>query len=359
MKIFQKQFGCKASAVAGAEVTPEILVKINKFAIKELTAEEVYVRKFLFCHSAIDRDVERFPAPLLQQFADTFPGKSFIAVHDRKSLPLGLFFDSTTEEMSAVRFKELTGEDPNLPEGETNVTVVWAWAYMLRKHREEIIDNLEAGVYRHVSIGFSAADLRPVKKEINGPTLYWEYVAPGETREGSLVYLGAQPGATTQKGLKDQETIHQEETSMKLIVATLAAFGMKSLAATATEDQVAAGIKQLLEGKDAQIAALTTEKAALAEDAAHGKAFRDKVVGDYVALRHKLKEVGDKPEEHTAMKTMAAGLPFAFLQDEVKSLQARVNKAFPDTGQLPGETGDEQRGKDAEDNPLIPEEKKE
>jgi len=117
MKFFQKEFGCKASAVAGAAITPEMLAKINTFSIKELTGEEIYVRKFLFCHSAIDRDNERFPAAILQQFADTFPGKSFIAVHERKSLPLGLFFDSSTETMSGIRFKELTGEEPRLPEG--------------------------------------------------------------------------------------------------------------------------------------------------------------------------------------------------------------------------------------------------
>lgn len=356
MKVFQKEFGCKASVVAGAEITPEMLAKINGFALRELSADEIYVRKFLFCHSAIDRDNERFPVPLLEQFASTFPGKSFIAVHNRQSLPLGLFFDASTEAMPAEKFKTLTREEPRLPEGETTVTVVWAWSYMLIKHREEIADNIDAGVYRHVSIGFSATDMRPVKKEINGPVLFWEYVEPGETREGSLVYLGAQPGATTQKSLKDQETILDKgDKAMKLIVAMLAGLGMKAITETATEEQIAAGIKQLSDEKDARITALETEKAALTEDADLGKAFKEKTISDYVALKHKLGEVGAEPEKHTAMKAVAAGLPFAFLQEEVKSLQKRVEEKFPAGYQLDGEDGEAKRSKDAEvDNPLIP-----
>jgi len=224
---------------------------------------------------------------------------------------------------------------------------------MLQKHREEIIDNLEAGVYRHVSIGFSASDMRPVKKEINGPTLYWEYVEPGETREGSLVYLGAQPGATTQKSLKDQEPIKTEVTSMKTIVALLVGLGMKSLTDSATEDQISVGIKQLVDEKDSRISALETEKAALVEDAAHGKAFKEKTVADYVAMKHKLGEAGDEPEKHTAMKQVAAGLPFSFLQDEVKSLEKRVAEKFPAESQLDGDNGSN-RDKDISDNPLIP-----
>ncbi len=354
-----KSFGFKAVVASGAEITAAMLEKINSFALRPLVVEEIYVRKFLFCHSAIDRDNERFTESLLDDYAATFPGKSFIAVHNSKSLPLGLFFDATTETMSAEQFKTLTGEEPRLPEGITTVKVVWAWAYMLREHRKEIIDNMDAGVYRHVSIGFGAADIRPVKKDINGPILYWEYVGPGETREGSLVYLGAQNGATTQKGLKDQDTIDKGDTNMKMIALMLIGLGMKSLTETATEEQIAAGIKALAAEKDAQITALQAEKTTLIADADLGKAYKEKTVSDYVAAKHKLGEVGDEPEKHASLKQVAAGLPFAFLEDEVKSLQKRVAEKFPTTGKLPSDDRQDKSadGTSGDKNPLIPDEK--
>ena len=139
---------------------------------------------------------------------------------------------------------------------------------------------------------------------------------------------------------------------MKGIIALLVGMGIKTLTDTATEEQVAAGIKALLDEKNTRIAELE-------DDANLGKSYKEKTVADYVALKHKLKEVGDEPEKHESMKRMAAGLPFAFLQEEVKALQQRVDKQFPSAGQLPGEDGESQRdGKGAEDNPLVPEEEK-
>jgi len=64
-------------------------------------------------------------------------------------------------------------------EAQTMAKVVWAWFYIMKTpDHESIITNIEGGTYRHVSIGFRAADLAPVK----GPydqTLYWEYAGPG------------------------------------------------------------------------------------------------------------------------------------------------------------------------------------
>lgn len=341
MKSYVKQFGCKAVVVAGAAITPEMLAKINGFALKELTAEDVYVRKFLLCHSAVDRDRERFPESILQDFVATIPGKSLLAVHDRRSLPLGLWFDATTEQMSLEQFKALTGVDATVPEGQTVISVMWAWSYMLNKDfNAPIIENMDGGVYRHVSIGFAAADIVAIKKDANGPTLYYEYVGPGEAQEGSLVWLGAQPGATTQKQLEDQLEDPKKEKgapTMKLIIATLLGLG-KTLAPEATEDQVVASLKTVIDEKDATITALKAESEL-------GRAYKDKTIAGYVALKHKLGEVGDTPEEQTNLKSVAAGLPFSFLENEVKSLEARAAKAFPVKGQL---DGDDRRDKSAD-----------
>lgn len=348
-KQFQKQFGVAGSkAVSGAEITAAMLATINGYALKELTADEVYVRKCLLAHNAIDRDNERFPESLLDNFASTLPGKSLLFGHDRRSyFPLGLFFDASTEVMTADQFKQLTGEEARLPEGVTSVKVLWGWFYIVKTgSAEDMIANIEAGIYRHVSIGFTAADMNAVKKEANGPVLFWEYVGPGEALEGSLVWLGAQPGATAQKALKDQDNHTQEGHTMKGLIVLLAAMGIKGLVETASEDQVAAGVKALLEEKDAKIKALE-------KDAEVGKAYREDLVTQYVAAKAKLGEVTEREDEQKQLKAVAAGYPLDFLRSELKHLQARVEAKFPAEHQTTGDDGNAQREKST-DNPLIP-----
>lgn len=194
---YQKSFSLKAAQ--GADVTPELLAKINKFSLRELTAEEVFARKYLMAHNAVDRDNERFPEKLLDDFARTLPGKSLLDGHNRASLPIGLFFDANTEDLTPQQFTTLTGEQARLPEGINKVKILWGWVYMLKADfNESMTANIDAGIYRHASIGFKASDILPIKGEYDN-ILFWEYVPPGEALEGSIVWLGAQPGATAQK----------------------------------------------------------------------------------------------------------------------------------------------------------------
>lgn len=354
-KTFAKQFGLKAAVAAGAEITPELLAKINAFALKPLSADEVYARKFLMCHSAIDRDNERFPEDLLDHFATTFPGKSFLFAHDRgEFLPLGLFFDASPEVMAGEQFKLLTGEAAQLPDGVSTVKVVWAWAYMLKEHRQEIVANIDAGIYRHVSIGFRAADIRPVKKEVNGPTLYWEYVGPGEATEGSLVWLGAQPGATVHKTAGKDPAQHPKGVpKMKKILATLGPVLGKSFADDTSEETLADSVKSALGAKDAEITALKKKNSELEPLAADGKGFRDGLVADYVRMKAALGEAETDATKQEGVKSFAAGMQIDMLRSECKHLQARMEKAFPD-GQIDGSDPNKNRNeKGADENPLI------
>jgi hypothetical protein len=187
------------SVAPGAGVTPEILARINRWSLVPLNADDLYVRRFILAHDAIDRDKERFPKELLQDFADTLPGKSFMFSHQHSDyLPLGLFFDAEIKDLPPGEFSALTGESPLLPEGQNDVNVLWAWMYMLKEGQEDFTRKMDAGIYRHVSIGFGASDRRAVKDEFDR-VLYYEYEPPGEATEGSIVWLGAQPGATVQK----------------------------------------------------------------------------------------------------------------------------------------------------------------
>jgi len=320
LKTFTKELRIKA--VSGAECTPEMLDKINDFALTPLKAEDVYVRKFLMSHNCIDRDNERFPEQMLDQFAATMPGKACIPSHDRKFLPLATWFDSSTETMTPDQFKALTGETPTLPAGIDMVKVQWAWMYTVAKDwNQQMRDSIDAGIIRFCSIGFAAADLNSIKESPTGPTLYWEYCCPGEALEGSLVWLGAQPGASAQKTLKDQGTDKKEE-NMKHVISALNGMGLKSLSHDATEEQVVAGITSLLDERDATIKALEPR-------AADGDAYRADLVADTVKFAALIGEVEDnekaKKDEEDFLKT----LPIVRLKSQRDKYEAKAREKHP------------------------------
>lgn len=318
----QKVFGLKMSTGQGAECTPEMLTAINRFALTPLTSEEVYVRKLLLAHNCIDRDNERFPDAMLDQFASSITGKSLLIGHSRKETGSGLFFDAYTEEMTADQFKTLTGEDPRLPETTSTVKVLWAWFYTLKTaSSEEWLKWIDGGIVRHCSIGFAAADITAIRKEPNGPAIYWEYVPPGEALEGSLVWLGAQPGATAQKNMKHED--HKtEEYNMKSIVALLVGCGLKALTESATEDQVAAGIKSLLDEKDAKIKDLEPQ-------AADGKAYRDDLIADSVKFAALLGEIASDEKAAKEETDFLKTVPIARLKSQRDKYEAKAREKFP------------------------------
>lgn len=341
-KTYLKAFGLKG-AVSGADVTPEMLAKINSYALSPLTAEQVYVRKFLMAHCCIDRDNECFPPEMLDQFAATMPGKSMLEGHDRRSRPCGKWFAASTEEMTPDQFKALTGIEPRLPEGATSCKVLWSWGYMLKTPgNDELISAVDGGVCSHCSIGFAAADLTAVRKEPNGPALYWEYCCPGEALEGSLVWLGAQPGATAQKNMKEDPP-HKGEPTMKALVALLVGFGIKSLTETATEDQIAAGIKALAEEKDAKINELTPL-------AADGKAYRDDLIADTVKFAALLEEIGGDEKAAKEESDFLKTVPIARLKAQRDKYEAKAREKFPTHTIFTGkdQTDREQKGKEGE-----------
>ena len=386
---FKKTFS--VTSFKGAEIDDEQLAKINSYALVELKQEDVFARKMLLAHNAIDRDNERFPEDLLEDYAKTLPGKSALFGHRRPDPGEGLFFDAYTETMSPEEFKELTGEKATLPEEVTEVKVLWSWFYMMTiEENKKTIANIDGGIYRHVSIGFRAADIISVKKDQNGPVLYWEYVGPGEALEGSLVWLGAQNGATIQKSVLINEELEkklkelddkksqtddsitnksikhksakekEDIEKMNELLKKLSAMCGKAV----TEETASEAVKAVLAGKDTEIETLKTEKSdletkntdlkSLAED---GKAYRDELVSTYVTSKAKLGEVKETPEDQEVLKTVVETYPVAFLKSEVAHLEERVAKEFPEAGLKSGEIDDTRDDGKEKKNPLVPETK--
>jgi hypothetical protein len=342
-KIGSKVFGSKGSGI-GAAVTTDMLAKINRYALTPLTTDQVFVRKFLMAHNCIDRDNECFPNDMLDQFAATMPGKSLLIGHNRRDLPCGKYFDASTEVMSCEQFKALTDAEPNMPTGVTDCKVMWAWAYLVKtSSNEELTQQIDGGVCDFCSIGFAAADLQAIRETPTGPVKYWQYVSPGEALEGSLVWLGAQPGAAAQKAF-DKSKDPQGGKDMKILVAGISALLGKSLMESITENELLTEITSVLAAKDATIKALEPQ-------AADFKAYKEKQVDEYIRLKTLLGEAGDSAEEKAPLKAAAAEFNMKFLDTEITNLLRRAKGKFPDGSVYAGkDSADrEQHGKDGED----------
>ena len=351
----RKQFSSKKSVTSAVKVTDEILAKVNAYALEPLTAEEIFVGKQLLAHNGIDRDTERFPEQIIDDFAKTLTGKNTLYFHDRgQFLPLGLYFDSKTEDMSVDQFRELTGNDPRLPEGTNTVKALWAWYYVVKTDDvSSVLKNIAGGVYRHWSIGFNAASIVSVKKDPNGPVQYWEYVAPAEALEGSLVWLGAQQGATSQKsaGSKPGEPDpNKEKETMKILMLLLGKALGKSFGETTTEEQLADAVQTALGEKDTKIGELQGQVDGLKAAAAIGAKYLDDQAAEYARLKVLLGECEEKEEAKGEKIKFAKSMGISFLCDEVKHLTARAAEKFPDGKQLPGAVS---HGQAAEKNPLV------
>ncbi len=374
LKAYSKtRFGAGAKAVQapdkGASLSEEQLARINQYALSPLTTDDVYARKYLIAHNMVDRDRERFSEQLLDDFVATFPGKSYLFAHDRGDfLPLGLIFDASTEEMTAEQFAELTGEEAKLPDGIETVKVVWAWFYIPRTETAaDIIKSIEAGIYRHGSIGFGAADLAPVKGAYD-EIMFWEYQAPGEAREASLVWLGAQQGATTQKAAgtgeeadppAEDDSTNQKGDTMKTLKLLLGKYLGKSFGDDTTEEQLAAAVEGALAEKDQKVETLEADLAEQKTLAEMGQKYVKSLTDEYVRMKTALGECEESEEAGKKLAGFAEKLPLDFLEAENKTLAARMAEKFPSTSQTKGDdrrdkSGD---GKDADgkdDNPLIP-----
>ncbi len=111
---------------------------INRFALRPLAEEEVAVFTLDLCNNEVDRHYSRFPEEELERINRMTPGRPLMERHDLSgSLPRGTFFRS-----------RLHREDRRVS--------VRPEVYVLRAPgNRDFILNIEGGVYRETSIGFS------------------------------------------------------------------------------------------------------------------------------------------------------------------------------------------------------------
>lgn len=168
------------------------LAAIRKYALREMTADEVWTGSMRLAHDRYDRAHERFPKAYLERFAETLPGKSVLGGHAYDTLPLGRLYSAAV-----------------VPDSEGHHLKV---GYYLLKD-SPLIPQIELGILRDVSIGFNAGkrvcDLCQKTwdfshehypgQEYDGKrcTLTYDEADAGQAEgmEASFVWAGCQPGA--------------------------------------------------------------------------------------------------------------------------------------------------------------------
>ncbi|MFA5352922.1 MAG: hypothetical protein WC291_01720 [Thermodesulfovibrionales bacterium] len=331
---------------AGKAVTDEQLGQINQLALVPLTAEQVHVRRYLMAHNGIDRDRERFSEPLLDDFARTLPGKGFFVEGHPSSWGgkggpgEGRYFSASTADMTPEEFTALTRETIALPEGVTSAKVLWGDAYLLKlDSNTDTLAKIDGGIYSFTSIGFSAP-FSYVTDE-RGNELYGEYKSRGEALEGSLVWLGAQPGAGATKSKKTEvRTQNPDEGGIQKMKEFLKTLGTR-LKKTFTEDNAVEEILGVIAEKDARIADLTPK-------AADGETYRKNLVEDVVRFGAL---IGEIPTEEATQKVEAdfiATWPIERVKDLRDRHEAKARTKFPDKFTFQGKDQAARDGKNKE-----------
>jgi len=290
-----------------ADPDPVLLAKINSMSLEPVEAEAVYIVPGHLANDQYDRAYERFPLAYLQRFAETIPGKSLLAGHDRSQLPLGRWIEGRVEPDAA------------------GVQQLAAPFYV--DAASDVARRLRMGIAKHLSISFKAAgrtcDLcgqsydpptkcDHVKGEAYDGTIctvtYSGDPAKVEAVEGSLVWLGCQHGAQTVRG------------KAWLPGAGLALFPGR-------EEETMENDERVLE-LQAEVETLKSELADLKMQAADGAAYHGYLQAE---IARKLSAASGKAGEAEVILKTLEGANLETLKAWDKVAQERFDEKFPPT----------------------------
>lgn len=312
------------------------LAKIRAFTLSDIPADELYVRTFVLAHNAIDRDKECFSESLLMDFVRTLPGKGLFIRHpmgwDGDTGPgEGRWFEAELVRMSHADARTLLRQ-PTLqfPPDHAEAVLLMASAYMVRgEDNRDLLRKVDAGIVSDVSVSFTAKDMERLKDDAGRELAAWRYLGPGEALEGSLVWLGAQPGARAIKHannkLHQEKTVDVEELKKQLGIA-------EGKAASATEradaNQKAADTLTNLKSALGDQAALLDDPTALKAAIEGFNAYRKSLIEDVVAAERRMGLVGDTPEAKSAAEQLHAGESV----ERLKALADHYGRSAPAPG---------------------------
>lgn len=216
--------GNVAKSAGSAEQTAysaEEMEQVNRFTRRELKADEVYIFPIIMCDNELDRDNEHFTVEALNQLAERFIGKTVICDHSAKNANQTARIFST-EVVHVPSVKTFDGQDLYQLTGK---------AYMLKNEvTQPIIDNIEAGIYKEVSVNCAVASQ---KCSICGQEYYGDNCSHfrGRAYDGkrcvlalsdvtdayelSFVAVPAQPGAGVTKWYTGDDALKRMKGMMK------------------------------------------------------------------------------------------------------------------------------------------------
>ena len=142
-------------SVSRHSVAREDMILINRLSKTELTPDQIYTFAIRLCDNEIDRDWERFDEEALETLSRLFVGKSGIFDHNWSA-----------EGQTARLYKtEVCRESGKTGAGD-GCQYLKGYAYMLRSEKNEaLINEIEAGIKKEVSVGCSVAGLpRPAHR---------------------------------------------------------------------------------------------------------------------------------------------------------------------------------------------------
>ena len=277
-------------------VTEEQLEQINRFARRELKAEEVYSFSVRLCDNEVDRDGERFPRKTLEELAELFVGKS------------GLFDHSWSARGQAARIyaAQVVQEEKLTRTGEP-----YCWlkgcAYMVRTaDNESLIREIEGGIKKEVSVGCA------VERRVCSVC--------SQTWDGSC---GHELGKTYDGKLCCVELEHATDAYEFSFVAVPAQPEAGVVKGRGAESDC---LKELVKGRPHSARQL----AQLEEQAALGRACLEQLKADTVRLAR----LADKGLEPGVAEAMVKGLDGQQLMALKQSFEARAAEKYPLRTQL-------------------------
>lgn len=118
--------------------------EINKFTVRPMSEDEVYVFSITLCDNEIDRDYERFSTESLSVLANLFIGKTGIFDHSLRS-------EDQTARIFSCLVKTDSTRKTSIGEPYTYLT---ARAYMPRNEKNRsLIEEIDAGIKKETSVG--------------------------------------------------------------------------------------------------------------------------------------------------------------------------------------------------------------
>ncbi|MDR3389931.1 MAG: hypothetical protein P4L92_23080 [Rudaea sp.] len=319
------------------------LALIRNYTLADMAADQLYVRSFALGHNCIDRDGEAFDEGLLTNFAASLPGKGAYIKHPTSwqgdgGPAEGRWFAANLQTMSLADARTFLREPGlMLPPDRNAVTLLMGDAYFAKTaENAPLLTKIDAGIAGDVSLGFSY-DHSETIKDANGLELQaTRLMGPGEALEGSLVWLGAQPGARAVKSANSTST-QREDSAMDLKEAQTQLAAAQDQVKTLTP--AATFATELKTALGTENAALANDAKALAAAVVAGQKYRSRLITELVAHDRQEGVVGDKPEDVADVTASYGALSLAHLE----KLHAAAEKNAKGGSQIQGSDPNAQR----------------